>query len=81
MLAVDREFVYILNGEPVLFLVPLLLPLPPPPLSFSLPLSLFSFLPAAAGMEKGIDFYLNSFQKVTISIARAGREWPGWKKY
>ena len=25
--------------------------------SLSLPLSLFSFLPGAAGMEKGIDFY------------------------
>ena len=32
--------------------------------------------PGAAGIEKSINFYLNSFQKVTIMITQAGREQP-----
>ena len=36
--------------------------------------------PGAAGMEKSNDFSIKSFQKVTILIAQAGREQPGWRK-
>ena len=36
--------------------------------------------PGAAGMEKSIDFYEKSIEKITVLIARAGQEWPGWRK-